>query len=71
MRGWRDLASLKYDEATKALYVRIRSGKVAETEPLNDSLFIDLDDAGRLVGIEVILPKELPAEVVKKIIAAA
>ncbi len=65
------MASLKYDATTKALYVRIRSGTVAETEPLNDSLFMDLDDAGRLVGIEVILPKELPAEVVKKITAAA
>ncbi len=65
------MASLKYDAPAKALYVRIRTGKVAETEPLNDSVFIDLDRAGRLVGIEVILPKELPAEVVKKIIAAA
>jgi uncharacterized protein YuzE len=65
------LASLKYDPSSKALYVRIRAGKVAETEPLNDSVFMDLDRAGRLVGIEVILPKELSAEVTKKIVAAA
>jgi uncharacterized protein YuzE len=65
------LASLKYDKPTKALYVRIRQAKVAETEPLNDSVFMDLDRAGRLVGIEVVLPRELPAEVVKKITAAA
>ena len=65
------MASLKYDASSKALYVRIRTGKVAETEPLNDSVFMDLDRAGRLLGIEVILPKELPAEVVKKITAAA
>ena len=65
------MASLKYDASSKALYVRIRAGKVAETEPLNDSVFMDLDGAGRLLWIEVILPKELPAEVVKKITAAA
>jgi len=65
------LASLKYDPSSKALYVRIRAGKVAETEPLNDSVFMDLDGAGRLVGIEVILPKELPPEVAQKLVAAA
>ncbi len=65
------MGSLKYDASTKALYVRVRAGKVAETEPLNDSVFIDLDRTGRLVGIEVILPKELPVEVVEKIAAAA
>jgi hypothetical protein len=32
---------------------------------------MDLDRTGRLVGIEVILPQELPAEVVRKITAAA
>lgn len=51
--------------------MRIRAEKTAETEPLNDSVFMDLDSTGRLVGIEVILPKELPLEVVKKITAAA
>ncbi len=65
------MASLKYDPSSKALYVRIRAGKVTETEPLNDSVFMDLDRAGRLVGIEVILPEELSAEVVKKLTAAA
>ncbi len=65
------MASLKYDPSSKALYVKIREGKVAETEPLNDSVFMDLDRAGRLVGIEVILPKELSAEISKKLTAAA
>ncbi len=51
--------------------MKIREGKVAETEPLNDSVFMDLDKAGQLVGIEVILPKELPAEISRKLIAAA
>lgn len=65
------MASLRYDAAAKTIYVRVRAGKVAETEPINDSIFMDLDRTGRLVGIEVILPQELPAEVVRKITAAA
>ena len=65
------MASLKYDTSAKALYVGVRRGKVVRTEPLNDSVFVDLDETGRLVGIEVILPKDLPAEMVRKIAAAA
>jgi uncharacterized protein YuzE len=65
------LASLKYDKMAKAFYVQLRKGKVTETEPLNDSVFIDLDKEGRLVGIEVVLPKDLPQEIASRIAAAA
>ena len=65
------MASLKYDKTAKALYVQLRRGKVAETEPLNDSVFVDLDRGGRLIGIEVVLPKDLPQEIVSRIAAAA
>jgi len=64
------LASLRYDKMAKALYVRIRRGRVVKTEVLNDSVFVDLDGEGRLIGIEVILPKDLPQEVASRIIAA-
>jgi uncharacterized protein YuzE len=65
------LASLKYDKMAKALYIQLRKGKVAETEPLNDSVFVDLDKEGRLIGIEVVLPKDLPQEIASRIAAAA
>jgi uncharacterized protein YuzE len=61
------LASLKYDDRAKAFYVKIREGKIAQTEPVSDSIFLDLDDGGKLVGMEVILPKDLPQETVRKI----
>ncbi len=64
------MASLRYDKMAKALYVRIRRGRVVKTEVLNDSVFVDLDGEGRLIGIEVILPKDLPQEVASRIIAA-
>ena len=64
------MASLKYDRSAKAVYVRIRRGRVAQTEPLNDSVFLDLNANGRLLGIEVILPKDLPEETIRKVAAA-
>lgn len=64
------MASLKYDKAAGALYVTIRRGKVAETEPLNDGVFVDMDKQGKLIGIEVVLPKDLPQEIVSRIATA-
>jgi uncharacterized protein YuzE len=64
------LASLKYDTRANAFYVKIRKGKVAQTEPISDSIFLDLDAKGKLVGVEVILPKDLPQETAKKLSVA-
>ncbi len=64
------MVSLKFDTTAKAFYVRIRRGKVAQTEPLSDSIFLDLDADGRLVGMEVRLPRDLPQETVRKITTA-
>jgi len=65
------LASLKFDPKAKALYVKLGKGKVVHTEPLNDSVFIDLDQNSNLIGTEVILPRDLPEETLKKITAKA
>ena len=64
------MASLKYDNRANAFYVKIRKGKVAQTEPLSDSIFLDLDAKGKLIGMEVILPKDLPQETARKISTA-
>lgn len=64
------MASLECDATAKAFYVRVRSGKVAETEVVSDSVFLDLDAEGKLLGMEVVLPKDLPQEIVRKITSA-
>ncbi len=38
------MASLRYDPSSKALYVRIRARKVTETQPLNDNVFMGLEE---------------------------
>ena len=65
------MASVSYDESAKALYVRLRRGKSAKTAPISDSVFIDLDARENLVGIEVILPRDLPQETLRKLALAA
>jgi len=62
------LVSLKYDKHAKALYLKLSDSKIVETEPVNDSIFFDIAKDGRLVGVEVILPKDMPKEMVKKLV---
>lgn len=65
------MASVTYDDQAKAFYVKIRSGKITQTEPLSDSVILDLNEKGELLGMEVILPKDLPDETSKKLQFAA
>lgn len=67
-RGREELASLKYDERAKALYLKLSDSKIIETESVSDSIFFDIAEDGSLVGVEVILPKDMPEERVKKLV---
>jgi len=50
------LASLEYDSNCNALYVRLKRGKVAESEPVSDNVILDLSKKGEILGIEVLGP---------------
>jgi uncharacterized protein YuzE len=45
---------LDYDLSVGALYIRLTDRAVARTREIDDNTFVDLDDAGEVVGIEVI-----------------
>ncbi|MGH9879194.1 MAG: DUF2283 domain-containing protein [Nitrososphaerales archaeon] len=62
------MASLKYDERAKALYLKLSDSEVMETEPVNDSIFFDIAKDGSLAGVEVILPTDMPEEKVRKLV---
>ena len=62
------MASLKYDERAKVLYLKLSDSEVVETEPVNDSIFFDIAKDGSLAGVEVILPRDMPEERVKKLV---
>ncbi len=45
---------VSYDGAEDVLYIELRDGRVIETEEFRPGLFVDLDDEGRIVGIELV-----------------
>ena len=47
---------IEYDKEVDALYIRIQEKEVARTQEVSDGVNIDFDDAGRLIGLEVLAP---------------
>ena len=67
------MALLEYDPSCNALYIRIRKGKVAESEPISDNLILDLNNKKQIIGIEVLGPApidtskfSIPVKIVSK-----
>ena len=50
------MASLEYDSTSNALYIRLKKGKVAESEPISDNLILDLNKKREIIGVEVLGP---------------
>jgi uncharacterized protein YuzE len=65
------MASLEFDSKINALYLRLRKGKVSSTEPLADNMAVDLDREGRVLGLELILPKDIRKELKAQIVRAS
>ena len=45
--------TIRYDSDADALYIRIREGKVLESDEVEDRIIVDYDEKGNVVGIEV------------------
>lgn len=45
---------LEYDLTVGALYIRLADGKVARTRELDDNTMVDVDEAGNVLGVEVV-----------------
>ncbi|MEK6850674.1 MAG: DUF2283 domain-containing protein [Nanoarchaeota archaeon] len=60
----------KEADATYVYFKEIKNGEVAETITLNDSVNIDLDKDGKVLGIEILDASEhLPSSSIKSLIA--
>lgn len=46
--------TIRYDSDADALYIRIREGKVLESDEVEDRIIVDYDEKGNVVGIEVL-----------------
>ncbi|HTU02489.1 MAG TPA: DUF2283 domain-containing protein [Candidatus Sulfotelmatobacter sp.] len=60
-----------YDPRADALYIRFQEGLAGRTRKVEDGVLVDLDEAGRLYGIEIIGMKgRIPIPELGKIILA-
>jgi uncharacterized protein YuzE len=51
------MASLEFDDEANALYLKLRKGKVASSEPLAENVILDLDEKEKVIGLELLLPR--------------
>ena len=60
--------TFEIDGEAKALYIRLREGDITETieYPEEQEVFLDLDEQGRLLGIEVLDPSGVDMESIFK-----
>lgn len=42
------------------MYVQLRKGKVVKTIPMGKDRFIDVNETGKIVGMEVLIPANRP-----------
>lgn len=54
------MVSVSFDKESGAMYVRVRKEKIVKTIPLGKDRFIDVTKSGKLIGIEVLIPKTIP-----------
>ena len=45
---------IEYDKEVDALYIRIQEKKVARTRELEEGINLDLDEEGKIIGLEII-----------------
>jgi len=45
-----------YDSLVRAIYIKVNKGKVAKTVEVAPEIFVDLDQNGKLLGVEMLNP---------------
>jgi len=58
------MASLEFDDEANALYLKLRKGKVASSEPLAENVILDLDDKEKVIGLELLLPRDVSQKLI-------
>ncbi|OGG39955.1 hypothetical protein A2118_01250 [Candidatus Kaiserbacteria bacterium GWA2_50_9] len=54
---------ITYDKIANAAYMTLRKGKVAKTVEMSESVIVDLDKKGNILGIEMLdASKQFPRE---------
>ena len=48
------MLKIEYDREADAAYIRLKDGKFARNERISNSVVLDLDEKGELLGIEIL-----------------
>ncbi|MCA9356655.1 DUF2283 domain-containing protein [Candidatus Nomurabacteria bacterium] len=48
------MIKITYDSEVDAKYVSIKEGKIHETKIINDWMFLDIDEKGAVLGVEIL-----------------
>ena len=58
---------IEYDPGVDALYVRLTESKIIESEQVQPGIVLDFDEAGKVVGLEVLnaSKRQTPATPIK------
>ncbi len=50
----RGIMNISYDKDADCLYIQFQQGKVHKTRKIDEGILVDIDDAGRIYGIEIV-----------------
>jgi uncharacterized protein YuzE len=57
-----------YDKSADAMYIYLKTGKVAKTHEVNERVLVDLDRTGKVIGIEILgVSEQIPKKEIGKI----
>ncbi len=45
---------IKYDRIADAIYIRLRDGKIVESDEIAPGVIVDLDENDEIIGIEIL-----------------
>ncbi len=45
---------IKYDRIADAIYIRLRDGKIVESDEIAPGVIVDLDENNEIIGIEIL-----------------
>lgn len=46
--------NINYDKEADCLYIQFQQGKVSKTRKIDEGILVDLDDEGKIYGIEIV-----------------
>ncbi len=48
------MALMTYDQDSNAIYLKINEGKIFKTIPIGNDKFLDIDESGQMIGMEIL-----------------